>query len=256
MAGRLITLCRRKPDVYLSVRSKVAVYWTDIVLSCAGRPTRRGDAFTDVDCVLLATQAVFDLATLVSASTSTGPPVPAVPDRREPLVQGLMDHSPQIQGWLRECLLELGAAPDEWSAALLFGLLLHPLGVAWVRAPFNFGPRRNLTEVERGLEFAVEVPDTTYRTAGKVHRAYRRAHGVERKNEKSGPKPGGTRHPSPQRERFEAYVLSQSEAGAYVYSIAQDPKAQRLYRRARPGATAELSEQTVRRVLRKRRPRP
>lgn len=134
---------------------------------------------------------------------------------------------------------------------VLFGLLLHPQGMVWVRDPLNLGPSHGGTPLERGIEWAIGVPDTTDRSANKVHRAYLRAWGGARQPDRPGQKPVQSRHKTRGTREFEDYILSRRKVGLSPWAITQDAEANRLYRLARDDPDAELTVQVVRRVLRK-----
>ena len=143
----------------------------------------------------------------------------------------------------------LGARAVNVLEMALFGLLFHPQGMVWLLDPFVLGPTGGKTELERGIELAIGAPDTTYRRANMVHRAYRRALGSVHEPERTGPKPGNSRRTSTARQRFEDHVRDRAGAGGSAYTITQEVKAQRLYRRAKKGKAVYLNEQAVRRVL-------
>ena len=131
-------------------------------------------------------------------------------------------------------------------------LLLHPQGMVWVQHPFHLTPPLGETPIERGIDLATGVPDTSYRSANKFHRAFRKSWGSERKPDRPGPK-SGQPHRTSLRQRFEQYVLERTQAGLSPQFIALDREALRLYRIVRDDHAVDLSEQTVRRVLRKHR---
>ena len=136
---------------------------------------------------------------------------------------------------------------------VLFGLLLHPPGMVWVRDPINLGPSHGGTPLERGIELAIGVPDTTYRSANKVHRAFRQAWSGAREPDHPGPKPGHSRRTSPARQRFEDYVNESISSGSSAKSLTDDRQAQVLYGKVRGDHAVVLNEQVIRRVLRNHR---
>ena len=135
----------------------------------------------------------------------------------------------------------------------MFRLLLHPQGMAWIRDPLNLGGSHGGTELERSIELAIGVPDTTYRSANRVHRAFRRAWGGARMPDRPGLKPGQPRRTASERLRFEAYVIGRINSGSSAKSLTDDPKAQFLYGKVRSDHAVVLNEQAIRRVLRKHR---
>lgn len=252
MVRKLIDRLRQNLDVYIPLRIEFHNYWAPIIVGLSGSPTRSGSPATDIDRILMTMLVVFDLAILVTSPdlAQDSPPVTVDSNRDLEFTTKLGSLAPEIRMHLRQCLEDIGCNPDYWLEMVLFGLLLHPLGMVWVRDPVNFAPSHGGTELERAIELAIGVPDTTYRSSNKVHRAYRKSWGVTREPERPGPKLGGTRHPSPARQKFENYVLYQSQLGASAYAITQDNEAQRLYGEARRDHAVVLKEQAIRRILR------
>ncbi len=253
MVLRLIQRLQANVPVYQPLRQEFHDYWGSLVIGFAPVLSRSGFPLTDVDLVLLTSMIIFDLAVLLAPGSETGQgqPLPARIMPEAPIVRKLGERAQEIRASLRECLQQVGWHPDLWSESVLLGLLLHPLGVVWVRPPFHLGPNFGRSELERGIELAIEAPDTSYRSANKLHRAYRHAFGGGREPERPGPRPGQPRRPAAQRDEFEKYVLDRSRAGLTPYLISTDADANRLYRMARHDHMAILTEQAVRRVLRK-----
>ena len=253
MIHRLIDCLRQFVAVYGPLRSALQDYWAPLVLGTASGYHRSGRPLTDVDRVILATMIIFDLAMLVAppGASAASPPLPARLNTDLDIVRKLSQLGPDVRQRLRQCLEQVGYNPDIWREIVLFGLLLHPQGMAWVGNPFFMGPTLGKTELERGLELAIGVPDTTYRSASKFHRAYRTAWGAAREPERPGPKPGQSRRTSLARQKFERYILDRIQASLSPQLIALDHEAQRLYRIVRNDHAVNLNEQVVRRVLRK-----
>ena len=198
---------------------------------------------------------IFDLAMLVAPpGLSPDFPVPHARIERDlEFTKKLVNKASEIRGRLRTCLANLGCDPDHWLEMVLFGLVLHPEGMVWVRHPLNIAASHGGTPLERGIELAIGVPDTTYRSANKVHRSYRRAWGGAREPDSPGPKPGQSRRTSRQRQRFEAYIIERNNNGYSARSLIGDPKARDLYGKVRGDHAVVLNEQVIRRVLRKHR---
>jgi len=253
MIGRLIERLRQNVDVYNPLRIEFHEYWAPIELGLSGVPLRSGLPSTDIDRVIMTMMVVFDLALLVAPPDLTpDSPVPHARIERDlGFTKKLVNIAPKIHGSLRTCLEDIGCNPDHWLEMVLFGLLLHPEGMVWVRHPLNIAPSHGGTPLERGIEIAIGVPDTTYRSANKVHRAYLRAWGGAREPERPGPKPGQAQKPNLQRESFEAYIIDRTSKGLSPLAITADAEANRLYRLARDDHSVDLNEQVVRRVLRK-----
>lgn len=252
MIRKLIDRLRQNLDVYIPLRIEFHDYWAPIIVGLSGFPPRSGSPATDIDRILMTMLVVFDLAILVTSPdlAKDSPPVPVGVNRDLEFTKKLGSLAPEIRMHLRQCLEDIGCDPDYWLEMALFGLLLHPLGMVWVRDPVNFAPSHGGTELERSIELAIGVPDTTYRSSNKVHRAYRKSWGVTREPERPGPKPGGTSHPGPARKKFNHYVLAQSQLGASAYAITQDNEAQWLFGEARRDHAVVLNDQAVRWVLR------
>lgn len=253
MVQKLIGCLRDHTDVYIPLRKEFWSYQAPIVLGLTKAHSLSGLSMTDVDWVLFAALTVFDLEILVvrGDGIAESPPTHARINPDLEIAQKLKEHAPIVRRLLRQCLEDIGYHPDYWLEGVLLGLLLHPLGLAWIRHPIQLGPTGGGTNLERGIELAIGVPDTTYRAASKVHRSYRKELGAARIPDKPGPKPGQHRRTSDGRRVFEDHVVNSAKAGLSAYLITQDAEAQRLYRRAWNDHSALLSEQTVRRVLRK-----
>lgn len=252
MIGRLIDRLRQNVDVYNPLRNEFHGYWAPIML---GAQPRSGLPSTDIDRLIITMMVVFDVSMLVAPpDLSPDSPMPhARIDRDLEFTKKLVDIAPTIRGSLRRCLEEVGFNPDHWLEMVLFGLLLHPQGMVWVRDPINLGPSHGGTPLERGIELAIGVPDTTYRSGNKVHRVFRRAWGGAREPERPGPKPGKSNRTSRNRQRFEAYVIESINRGSSAKSLTDDRQAQVLYGKVRGDHAVVLNEQVIRRVLRKHR---
>jgi len=226
-----------------------------IALRLSSAIPRSGFHLTDVDRVIMAAMVVFDMGMLVASDDQNfdAPPVPAKVDPDSPFAKALSRWAPEVRGHLRQCLRRVGYQSHTWWECVLFGLLLHPQGMVWIQHPFHLTPPLGETHIERGIDLATRVPDTSYRSANKFHRAFRKSWGSERKPERPGPKPTEPRRPSAARQEFEQYVVERRKMGISPQSIGQDAEAGRLYRQARRDPTAELNAQAVRRVLRKHR---
>lgn len=255
MIGKLIDRLRQNFDVYSPLRTEFSNYWAPIMAGLSGVAPRSGLPLTEIDRVILTMMVVFDLGMLVAPPdlSPDSPPTHATVNRDLEFTKKLVNIAPKIRGSLRRCLEDMGCDPDHWSEMVLFGLLLHPQGMVWVRDPLNLGSSQGGTPLERSIELAVGAPDTTYRSANKVHRAYRRAWGGARQPDRPGPKSGQSHRTSRNRQRFEQYVLDRTQAGLSPQSIALDHGAQRLYSIVRNDHAVELNEQAVRRVLRNHR---
>lgn len=250
MAHRVVDRLREIPQAYKQLRASLSEIWVGVVIGSGGH-TRAGRALNDVDRVMLASMAVFEISMLVRPEKclQTSAPQVARLDKSVHLVDQLRRNRHQIRADIRSCLSRVGVPPHLWAEVLVFGLLVHPYGMAWILSPFLLGVAS--TPLERGIEFALGTPDSVYRTANKFHRAFLAAHGYRRERDHPGPKPGKPRPQSKDRLRFENYVWERWQAGVSAQFIAQDAEAQRLYRRTRKDQQAALSEQTVRRVIRK-----
>ena len=255
MIGKLIDRLRQNLDVYNPLRSQFHDYWAPMIIGLSGAKPRSGLPLTDIDRVILTMMVVFDLSMLVAPPdlSPDSPPPHASVNRDLEFTKKLVNKAPGIRGSLRRCLEAIGRNPDHWLEMVLFGLLLHPQGMVWVRDPLNIGPSHGGTPLERGIEWAIGVPDTTYRSANKVHKAYQRAWGGAREPDRPGPKPGQPRRTSLRRQRFEAYVIERIDSGSSAKSLTNDSQAQDLYGKVRDDHAVVLSEQTIRRVLRKHR---
>ena len=253
MIWRLIDRLRQNVDIYKPLRIEFHEYWAPIMLGLAGVPLRSGLPSTDIDRVIMTMMVIFDLAMLVAPpELSPDSPVPHARIERDlEFTKKLVNKAPEIRESLRNCLADLGCNPDHWLEMVLFGLLLHPEGMVWVRHPLNIAPSHDGTPLERGIELAIGVPDTTYRSANKVHRSYRQAWGGAREPDRPGPKPGQSRRTSRERQRFEAYITERINSGSSAKSLTNDPKAQDLYGEVRRDHAVVLNEQVIRRVLRR-----
>ena len=198
---------------------------------------------------------VFDLGMLVAPPdlSPDSPPFPFQVKRDLEFTKKLVYKASEIRGKLRHCLEEIGWDPDYWSEMVLFGLLLHPQGMVWVRDPLNLGPSQSGKPLEYSIELAIGVPDTTYRSANKFLRAFRRAWGGARHPDRPGAKPGQSRRTSRKRQLFEDYLIERRNNGSSAKSLTDDPKAQSLYGRVRSDHAVVLNEQVIRRVFRKHR---
>ena len=250
---RLIHRLRDRPDVYSPVRKELNDLWSGVVLGFSPASTRSGRPLTDVDYVLYATLVVFDMAMLIwpLGSAPDSQPIPASINRELEICRRLIERADDIRQSLRNCLTGIGVHPDSWHEHVLFGLLLHPQGIVWVDHLYALSPSYGRTEPERGMDLAVGVPNTTYRSANKVQRAYRSAWGAQREPERPGPRPGQPRRPSDDWQEFEAYIVRRRNLGLSPQLITQDAEAQRLYQVARNDFSAVLNDQVIRRILRK-----
>lgn len=78
--------------------------------------------------------------------------------------------------------------------------------MVWINHQFVLGSSYGRTELERAMDLAIEVPDTTYRSANKVQRAFRKSWGAAREPERPGSKPGRARQPTNGWRDYEQYV--------------------------------------------------
>ncbi|MBI4284071.1 MAG: hypothetical protein HY663_06345 [Chloroflexi bacterium] len=249
MAMDLIASLRKNAIAYQGLRRELREIWSALVISAGGQPRRDGRPFTDVDLVLLAAVSVFDLAMLVQTEKeSDSSPKPALLNKTLPHIQFLKSRAPAIRESIRGCLEQCGIAPDFWKEIVVFGLLLHPTGIAWVPLPFTLGARGSGTELERAMEVAVGVPEVTYRIVGAVHRAHLRTQQFRRTAAKPGARPGTRHRKSAARLKFERYVRSLTDAGVTPQFVVDNAEAQRLYRDARKDSEALLTERIVRHV--------
>lgn len=254
LANALIRRLRSDPLAYQSTRSEFRGLWLHICLGTANAATRRGAAVSDVDRLMLATMAIFNLVMLCTTegSASTDAPVHAQVDSDKPFIRSLQANGEHIRGLLRDCLARIGVPQHRWTEMVALGLLMHPYGSTWVQTPLNLGPKTGPSELERTIEVALGVPDFVYRTANKLHRSYLRAQGFEHAPRRPGPKRGSRRRPAKDWVKFETKVIALRKSGVSPRFICENAEAQKLYRQAKRDSQAILNERTVRRVLRKR----
>jgi hypothetical protein len=249
---QVIVKMRAKPELYEPLRRWLITAWQPLVLGTRDAIRRDGIPLLMTDRVMLATMAVFKVGRLISYDDDQGRPPKLVSlNENQPIISDLINQAPRIRRLIRAYLEHLGFQVSKWMEAAVFGLLLHPQGIAWIRIPFNLGPRGEGTEVERGMEFAVGIPSETYRVGGKYHAGFLRAHGVVFQGATRGAKPGKPRIRNKSRQRFVDYILERVARGLSPQVIANDAEAQRLYRASRRDtATASLDEAKVRYVIR------
>lgn len=251
LAQMLIEIMRSDPGLYQPLRSILNDLWLRIVEASSSSLTRRGDPLTAVDRVLLATMGVYGISPFLSdISLKLSLPISVSLDDTSRLAALLEQRAPLVRDQIQQYLAQLGLPIHWWSEALVFGLMVHPQGIAWVRPPFRLGPKPRSLAFERGIEVALGVPDQTYRIASKFHRTFLAVNGVSFMMKRRGAKPGNSRKKPHTRLAFEKYVLARSDKGFGPEAIAEDSESQRLYRVLRNDTTVILNVQAVRRAIR------
>ena len=253
VATEVVAKLRLAPGAYEGVRAQLYPLWVLISLRSRGWTRRDGDAYTDIDRVLTAVLAVYDVAALVrlpGRDDSTAP-VATIPGPNNALISELKRQGPELQRLVRQCLESADVSPDFRTEIVAFGLLLHPDGIAWVPLPYALGPRGDRTALERPLEFALAVRDTTYRAAAAMHRQWRRALGYVRTAAKPGPKPGSKRAIPELESRLIAHLGELRSRGMLHKEIARDREAQLLYQDFRDDPAIPLTAERVGYLLRK-----
>lgn len=252
-AQALIRRLRSDPIAYRATRTELKDLWLSVCLGSFGGATRRGGAFSDIDRLMLATTVLFNFTMLVlpNGGTPGAAPAFAQPDPDQPFVRSLASLRERVRNTVRTCLSNVGVPPHRWIEMVAFGLLMHPHGSTWVGAPINLGPRTGETELERTMEVALGVPDFVYRTANKVHRSYLHVHGFRPERRTRGAKKGSTKRVSNARKKLETRIIDLRAKGVSPRFICQNAEVRKLYRKVWGDSEASITEQTVRRILRK-----